>query len=503
MRNKQNNFLINYGFKLISNLLTVIIGFITTAIVPKTLGASNYGIFSYLTDVLTKIFALFDLRSSTYFYIKYSQNTRDKYFLSFYFLYAISISSLFTLVIILIKITPIGDLIFENISLKIILVGLLYVLFFWFQDIFTKLMDAIGETKKVEIFKIIGRIVGLILLLSLFFTTNLNLFTYFFYSISVVFISILSAYVFLKPNLRKVLKYSSLRFRYFFEKQFDYISPLFIYLLVGTFIAIFDRWFLQKIGGSIEQGYYGFAFLLSNIILIFLTSLLPLYTKELSTQNGNKSKMKDVFLLYTPIIFTFVAFICCFCSVFSEDLILIFADEGYLGAEQTIKIMFFYPLVSTFSNMSGTVIYTTNRTKIFRNLILIFGPIHILLLVLLISKDFGYGLGATGLAIKQVSIESLSVVIILLLNSRYLKFSLKNFILKISIIIIIFYGISSLIYSIDFLPFNSIYFEFITKGFLYTCICLILIFIFPEIFGLNKSISAKIKEKLKNIYQNK
>ncbi|WP_375580221.1 hypothetical protein ABWH96_04065 [Marivirga tractuosa] len=497
MRNEQKTFLVNYSFKLISNLFTVVVGFITTAIVPKTLGAANYGIFSYITDILTKIFVLFDLRSSTYFYIKYSQNTKNLVLLSFYLLYAFTISLSFILIVIILKITSLGHFIFHDISLKIILVGLLYVLSFWFQDILTKLLDATGETKKVEIFKVIGRISGLVFLLILYFSDKLTLYTYFFYSILVVLVSMIAAYISLKPNFRSILKFSKFKFTYFLRKQLNYISPLFVYLFFGTIIAIFDRWFLQKEGGSIQQGYYGFAFLLSNIILIFLTSLIPLYTKELSIKSDSKVEMKNVFLTYTPPIFSFVAFICCFCSIFSRDLILIFADTEYLNAELTVKIMFIYPLVSTFSNMSGAIIYTTSRTKIFRNLLLMLGPIHIITLILLVNQNFGLGLGATGLAIKQVFLEALGVIIILFLNARYLNFGLLKFILKIAIIIIAFFGISILIKSIDYTAFNSIYIDFFLKGFVYSTSCAIFVFFFPKLFGLNKAIINALKNRLK------
>jgi O-antigen/teichoic acid export membrane protein len=112
--------------------------------------------------------------------------------------------------------------------------------------------------------------------------------------------------------------------------------------------------------------------------------------------------------------------------------------ESYKSASSAMKILSLYPLVSTYSMMCGSIIYATERTKIFRNLSVILSPLGALTSILLISPIAGVNMGAAGLGIKNLSFEFISVVIILFINARYLKISFRKYFYHIIYIPVIF-----------------------------------------------------------------
>lgn len=494
----KSSFFSNYSFKLLTNFFTLVIGFLTTSIVPRTLGAADYGKFSFITDVLTKSYVFFDLRSSTHFYITISKKDTKGSYLYFYIAYSLILSFLFLVFVALLAFSPLKQLFFQDVEVKIIFFGCAYVLLFWFQDILTKVFDAKGRTNTIEKYKMFGKVTGAIFLILLFISHNLNLTTYFFYA----YLSILISFsVLFQFRLRLIFNFSIREVVFYFKKQWIFIKPLFIYLLVVTSIAILDRWYLQNQSGNIQQGYYGFAFLISNIIMLFLTALLPLFTRDISLHSHSKLKMRFLYLSFLPLSLSFISIICCFSFVMSEEIIFIFAGSDYLPAIAVVKAMFLYPLISTFSNLSGTVIYASNRTKIFRNLMFFLGPLSLFLLFFLLNIERGWGLGALGLGIKILLVEGISVVVILFLNSKYLKFSFLNSTIRFILIPIIIISVAFFVkwLVIFSLPNSTVYVRFFLIGILFLIFIIIIIFKFSDFFGLRKPWKALIYSKTANL----
>ena len=76
-----------YLHKLSSNVVSILAGLITYTIVPRALGVSAYGNFSYTNNVITQILTFLDMRTSTGFYVKLSQRQSEKGIITFYGLY--------------------------------------------------------------------------------------------------------------------------------------------------------------------------------------------------------------------------------------------------------------------------------------------------------------------------------------------------------------------------------------------------------------------------------
>ena len=73
-----------YLFKLSTNLIGLVTGVGTYAIIPRGLGPILYGNFSFLTNFFQQIVNFFDMGTSMCFYTKLSQRQKEFGLVSFY-----------------------------------------------------------------------------------------------------------------------------------------------------------------------------------------------------------------------------------------------------------------------------------------------------------------------------------------------------------------------------------------------------------------------------------
>ena len=179
-----------YFYKLGASLICIPISLITAAVVPRTLGPAAYGNFSFLTQFFAKIVGFFDSGTSIGFYTKMSQRLHEKGLIKFYWFFVLIISLIVMITVPIVILLNKQDLLWPDQNIKYIWMALFFSLATWCSQIVIKIVDAYGYTAKGEIVRILQRIIGLVLILTLFFIGNLNLTTFFYYSYFILFIFI-------------------------------------------------------------------------------------------------------------------------------------------------------------------------------------------------------------------------------------------------------------------------------------------------------------------------
>ena len=433
------------------------------------------------------------MKASTCLYVKLSQNKEDKYIIPFYSLFSIAIIVLLfigTWIItssrsIMNFLLPDQEILFVYMA-----VGLTVIMFI--QEQLSKIMDSYGFTVFCEKNRLYMKIVNLLLIIVFFYFITLNMEIYFSLNmISWGLFIVIILYYFKKINVVFFPAKDSLVIKEYAKEYSRYCAPLVIYVIIAFFSEYFDRWILQKYGGSIQQGFYAFAFNISNISIIAVSSIFILFTRELSVSFGKKDipSLAKLFDAYVPSLYMFVAYLSCFFFFQADNIISIFGGESYKNASSSLKILSLYPLVLTYSMMSGSVIYATERTKIFRNLSVILSPLGALTSILLISPIAGMNMGAAGLGIKNLSFEFISVVIILFINARYLNISFKKYFYHLiyipAIMICIALFSSRIVQLFGFIKFGILLSVFMF-GILYSIMSMSLVYCCPSLIFRNR-----------------
>lgn len=505
---KDNNSLNHrYIAKLSTNIVALFIGLVTASIVPRALGPSNYGDFNFLTKYMFSILPFLTFSTSTGFYTKLSQRQNEFGLITFYSGISLLGIIILFLFIYVSSVTGIYSTLWVDQDLKYIYMAALFASLMWGVNSISQVADAFGITVSVELAKIIIKFISMIALMILFYSNMLNLNFFFNYNYAVFIVTILTSTIIIikiKKNIEFKWHLKKYEIKSYLNEFYKYSSPLFVYVTVGLIVGIFDIWILQKFAGSEQQGYFGLSLQVGALCFVFTSAMTPLITREFSIayQSNDLVEIRRLFRTYIPMLYSSAAYFCCFISVTASDVIFIFGGSEYTKALIPMSILAFYPIHQTYGQLSGSVFYASGNTKVYSNIGLTFMVLGLPVVFYLIAPTnlYGLNLGATGIAIKFVTIQVISVNVQLFFNAKFLNMELGYF-LKHQVVSVLFLIVLSHIadYSISYFNyFNNVIVSFILKGLLYTTLVGFTAWYKPIIFGIERSIMDALKIKVKS-----
>jgi O-antigen/teichoic acid export membrane protein len=214
---------------------------------------------------------------------------------------------------------------------------------------------------------------------------------------------------------------------------YEYSHPLVVYSAMSFAAVAAERLILQAYGGSIEQGYFGLSYQIGGLCFVFTAAMTPVLAREFSVaaRDGNMSRMAALFRRYVPLLYTVAAVLAAFVATESDRIVVLFGGREFAGAALPMAIMAFYPIHQTYGQLSGSIFYATGQTALYRNIGLVSMVIGLVLAYGMIAPPSrgGMGAGATGLAIKTVVIQVLTVNGQLWFNARLLGLRFPRYVL--------------------------------------------------------------------------
>jgi len=489
---KKDSFIKRYVTKIAVNIVGIFFSVILAGVVPRSLGAKNYGDYSFLTNIFSQFVNFLDMRTSTCLYVKLSQEQKNFQIIKFY-----SFLSVLIIIIMFVGtwIITSNQILLDNLlpfqQARYIYIAVIFAVMTFIQQQFAKIMDALGLTVFSEEINLFLRLSSLLLVIVFFKIKALDLSLYFYINIATSLLFVLIIFFVLRKKISFFPTTDFIVIKKYAKIFYTYCTPLVVYVVIGFTSEYVDRWILQKYGGSIQQGFYAFAFNISNASMIMVSTIFLLFTREVSASVGQNDikAIAKLFNTYVPILYVLVSFFSCFLFFHADNVIKLLGGKDYNGASLVLKVLSMYPLVSTFSMMSGSVIYATERTVIFRNISFVLAPIGVFVSAILISPIAGINLGAAGLGIKNISLEFIAIVVILFLNSRYLKISFKKYffhIIYIPIIALVCAGVSTYFVNMSIASRSNALMSVIASGIIYSAIFMTIIYFYPKLIFKEK-----------------
>jgi hypothetical protein len=175
-----NNLKTRYAAKVFANLIGLLIGIVTQAIIPRGLGPKAYGDFSFLSNFFMQFVGFFDAGTSEGFYTKLSQRQKEIGIITFYISFAIIASVALFLFVFIVSFTPAAEKIWPGQLVFYVYLAVIWGVFYWFSNILNKIVDAFGLTVPAEFARIAQKIFGVVIISVLFFFDRLNLRNFFF-----------------------------------------------------------------------------------------------------------------------------------------------------------------------------------------------------------------------------------------------------------------------------------------------------------------------------------
>ncbi len=409
-----------------TNILRIGLSFVAGLIIARTLGPSEYGNFNFLIGSFTSLAALVDMATSSAFYTFISQRQRGIKFFLYYVTWIVT-----QLLILLIFTLFIPDSLRQRIWLgqpeELVLLALLVT---FSTNLIWRLAGQIGESVRdtvgVQIRNLFLSGTYLICVLAL---TGLHII-----SLKNLFIANIALYLFFsalyilriyRTGVITKESYEDLKSVLFEFKRF--CLPLVIYTGIGFLYSFADYWLLQKFGGSIQQGYYAIGARFAALSLIATTSILQIFWKEIAEAHsaGNAERVRMLYQRISRSLLFIGAVVSCAMIPFSQEILVLLLGPSYQAAWLPLSLMFLYPVHQSMGQITGTMLFATERTKIKSVIGIFFMVISIFTAYFMLApKDLfvpGLNMGAIGLALKMLICQFIEVNLMAFFVARYIN----------------------------------------------------------------------------------
>ena len=278
-----------FSTKIISNVLTFAMSSIITILVPRSLGPSDYGNFSYLNYFFNRVFGFFSFGTVLAFFTKLSQRPKEHKMIRFYVYFLLFVLVISILFLTTIYVLGLEELLLDDIKFQLVVLAFSYSFLFYLNNILRQVNDAYGFTVMSEKVYMANKLLSLLIILSLFFLNALNIVFYFVHLLLVMSLLLFTWIYYLdSKKIKPFAKFNRLSIhevKKYISEYYKYSHPLFTLGAVALLLAVAERWFLQYFGGSEEQGFYSFSLAITSIIFLFTSALSPLFTREFSIVN--------------------------------------------------------------------------------------------------------------------------------------------------------------------------------------------------------------------------
>jgi len=423
IRMNKNSIKVRFLSTFITNILRLGISFISGLVVARILGPGEYGNFSFLLGSFASLAILIDMSSSAAFYTFASQRKRGG---QFFLYYAVWVLAQLLILLFLALFLPISlrQKIWIDHPLGLILLALFAG--FTMNQIWkfsAQIGESIRDTIGVQVRNLALAVAYLACLgvMAKFHIVSIKTL----FVLNIVLYLLFSALYARRIYQSGVLTKSHEDLRGIFKDFKIYCSPLVLCTVIGFLYSFSDYWFLQKFGGSIQQGYYAIGARFSALSLIATTSILHVFWKEIA-EAYSLGNMERVGMLYQRVsrsLYFMGAVISCVMVPFSREILALLLGSSYQAAWLPLCLMFLYPVHQSMGQITSTMLLAMGKTKI-QGLIGIFFmvismPIAYFLLAPKSAVVPGFQMGAIGLALKMVGCQILGANLTAFFVAKY------------------------------------------------------------------------------------
>lgn len=500
-----------YLFKLLANIASVPVYLVMEAILPRALGPRLYGEYSFATNLFYQLSGFLDMGTSTCLYNSLSRRQSEGSLVMFYMRVALLVMAItMGVAVFLVCVPSVGGVLLPEVPLWLTPFAALWAFLTWWGRVLRSMNDAIGATVPSELVRSSVSLVAVGFLVLLFFCDVLNIATLFMQQYLMLGVTALGYWyvtVFYGRGTwenggRLVWSLSGAQYRRYAREFFDYSNPLFVQALLAFLMITAERWLLQWFDGSTEQGFYALSQKVSMACFLFVSAMTPLLMRELSISWG-RSDLKAMGRLvdrFAPLLYVVAAYFSCFTLMESAALVRIFGGEEFAAAVLPVQIMALYPLHQGYGQLASSIFHATGRTKTLRNVQMCECVYGLTTAWILLAPPhlMGLGLGATGLAVKTVCVQIVTVNLYLWLASRFVPLSFFKNVLHQVWSLVVLLGLAwvcrTVTLSLGVGDMESVV-RFVVSGVLYSLVVLVLCALCPAILGLSRQEVYELKRR--------
>jgi O-antigen/teichoic acid export membrane protein len=425
-----------YAVTLSAQIFRLLLSLVTAGIVPRALGPAVYGNYNFLLSTSAALRGFLDNGAQQAFFTFSSQERSSGPLTR---LYARVLGLQFAIVFIIIAAAAAAgklDWLWRAQRLdQIVLVTLLDWALFLVLSL-QQLGDSKGLTAYLQLTGAAVSLLTLIGLLLLRCTGHLDFYTF-------VCVNLAGAVLTGLTLAKRLLLRERARFwdgaqgaRGYVARWWRFTKPLLLIQYYLPVVAYLGLYLIQKWYGSEEQGYYALALQWSAFAMVFTTSGVWIFWREVAHHSAtdNLQHAARTYEQFSRLFFLLALVLSCGLSAGSSLLVEVVAGPRFRAAAGVVAVMAFYPLSQTINQLTMASMKAMERTATYaRWSIVLSFPDLLLTYVLLAPSDApvpGLRLGAIGMAIKMAIFGLLSSQVYDWINCRFLKIEFAPTVLR-------------------------------------------------------------------------
>ena len=413
-----NSILSRFVASLFNNILRSGISFLTGMLVARWLGPLDYGRLAFLLASFTSFQQLWDMASSSAFFTFLSQKQRSRQFVSFYWRWiGMQFLLSFLLVGVLLPETWMYSIWIGEERFVILLAFVAAFMQGVVWPIASQMAEAQRQTMRVQLINTVLVTLHLGVVLGLWFAGKVAIpLLLGAMAIEWGLAGWYAARLYKSRNEEDVGENEITDTASSVWKEFyRYCLPFVPYVWLGFAQDFFDRWMLQRWGGSTEQAFYAVANQVAVIVLLATTSILRIFWKEIAEayHQQDLEKMRDLYYRVSRGLFFVGAVVAGGLIPWAGEIIYISLGSAYVGGTITLAMMFFFPVFQSLGQICATMFYATGKTRIQVTVGMSFMVAGIIVTYLMLAPPDaivpGFGLSSRGLVFKVILLTVISV----------------------------------------------------------------------------------------------
>ncbi|MDC1188011.1 lipopolysaccharide biosynthesis protein [Gammaproteobacteria bacterium] len=481
------------------NIIKSGVSFLTVILLARLIGPQDYGSMVFLTATFIAFQKLLDMSSTSAFFTFLSQRKRSTKFISFYWIWIGIQFSVSLIFICLFLSDDLIDAIWQGESRALIVLA--FVATFMQQNVWTivsQMVEAKRQSVRIQKMNALFSILHLIIIAGLWFLEYLILPIIF---ISVIFewgiASILASRIYYEVEDKNQIDFDNDTFYSVLNEFWKYCWPFLPFVFLSCIQDLSSAWMLQEWGGSKQQAYYGIGLQFAAVALIFTSSLLRIFWKEIA-EAQHMQKHETVASLYfkaTRGLFFVSAIFVGAISPWAKEIISIFLGKDYLSATIPLMLMLIYPAHQSLGQLGSAMLLATENVKAQVTLGAIFSTFGTIFAFIILSPYFGLQLAATGLAIKMVTFQFIQVNAKAFVIAKIFRWKFDWLFQIVSLGLCLSLGWLLKI-AVLFIFNEYIYLAFIISSVTYLFLVILAAYIFPSMTGFT---IFELKQEFRNI----
>jgi O-antigen/teichoic acid export membrane protein len=427
-----------YVVTLSTQLFRLALSIVTAGIVPRALGPAAYGSYNFLMSATSTLRGFLEPSAQQAFFTFSSQDKRSGSLTKLYGAFLLAqILVIFGLIGLAALAGVTGQLWPGQQLDQILWVTLLdWALFFVLS--LQQLGDSKGLTIRPQLINTVMALSSTVGLLTLAALGWLNFYTYVWLNLFTALVSFWSLGYWILVLNRDLCWTGELRgrIREHLRRWWRYAAPLILYEYYMPIISYLSIYLVQAWYGSVEQGYFALALRWSALVLVFTSSALMIFWREIAywTAEGDQERAGRIYLRFNRLLVFLALALAFWLSLSSPTLIPALAGDQYQAAIPVLMIMAFYPVVQTYGQLTSAALKASGRTAAYRNLAIFFSVPDLALTYVLLAPPTapvpGLNLGAIGVALRMVGYGLLSAQVFDWSNFRFFGLSYSRAVLQ-------------------------------------------------------------------------